>query len=168
MEVEPKVRHGRRDERMLWALYDPALNRYVDSSGEHGVAWPQLGQLLRMERRRTPMRRGQPSGATQVEVTYYVTSAMPQRADARHLLHTIRVHWCIENRTHRVRDWNWDEDEDRCQVRSGAAPEVLATARNVAMAVLRSWGADNLAAALRTLASHPAQAVALLLDAGSK
>lgn len=54
---EPQVRHGRREERMLWALVDPARNAEAGSSGEQGVAWPHLAPVCRGERRRTPVRR---------------------------------------------------------------------------------------------------------------
>lgn len=162
--VEPKARHGRWEARQVWALHDPALNAYVGSSGEHGVAWPHLGQLLRVERWRTKVRRGRPVGEREVEVTYYVTSVAPQRADASRFQHPLRQHWGIENGEHWVRDWAWDED--RCQVRSGAAPQLLAAARNGAMALLRGAGMDNITAALRTLAARPQHAVRLILTAG--
>jgi Transposase DDE domain len=145
----------------VWALQDPALNAYVGSSGEHGVAWPYLGQLLRVERWRTKLRRGRPVGMRQVEVIYHITSATPRRAAAPTLQHGIREHWGVENGEHWVRDWAWDED--RCQVRSGAAPQVLAAARNGAMALLRSAGFAGVTAALRTLAARPLEAVRLVL-----
>ncbi len=160
--VEPKARHGRWETRQVWALHDPVLNAYVGSSGEHGVAWPHLGQLLRVERWRTKVRRGRPVGKREVEVTYYVTSAAPQRADASEFQRPLREHWGIENGEHWVRDWAWDED--RCQVRSGAAPQLLAAARNGAMALLRSAGFDGITAALRTLAARPQQAVRLVIS----
>lgn len=162
--VEPKSRHGRWEARLVWALHDPALNVYVGSSGEHGVAWPYLGQLVRVERWRTLVRRGRPAGKRSVEVTYYVSSAVPVRADATRFQQDIRTHWGIENGEHWVRDWAWDED--RCQVRSGAAPELLAAARNTAMALLRWVGMTNITASLRTLAARPHQAVRLVLGAG--
>jgi hypothetical protein len=31
--AEPKVRHGRREVRLVWALADPELNTYAGSSG---------------------------------------------------------------------------------------------------------------------------------------
>ena len=164
--MEPKARHGRWEARLVWALHDPALNAYVGSSGEHGVAWPHLGQLVRVERWRTQVRRGHPVGKRQVEVTYYVTSAAPGRADAQGLQRALRAHWGIENGEHWVRDWAWDED--RCQVRSGGAPHLLAAARNGAMALLRQAGMENITASLRTLAARPQHAVHLILTAGRK
>jgi hypothetical protein len=76
------------------------------------------------------------------------------------LLALARGHWGIENRLHYVRDVTLAED--RCQVRSGAAPEAFAACRNLALALLRRQGCANIAAALRTNARRPAAAVSLL------
>ena len=42
--IEPKVRHGRREERMLWALADPALNARAGEAGTHAAPWPYLAR----------------------------------------------------------------------------------------------------------------------------
>ncbi len=49
---EPKARHGRQEVRMVWALADPMLNAYVGSAGTLGQPWPQVRQLVRVERER--------------------------------------------------------------------------------------------------------------------
>ena len=162
--MEPKARHGRREARRLWVLYDPSLNQYAGSAGEWGAPWPGLAQVCRVERQRTPWRRGQPVGETKVEVTYYITSAPPERAGAGELLRWVRGHWGIENQVHWVRDMDWDED--RSQVRTGAAPQVLAACRNLAQSLLRRPGCTNIAAALRTNAGRPKCAVQLVLTGG--
>lgn len=149
---------------MLWVLYDPSLNQYAGSSGTLGTPWPGLAQVCRVERQRTPWRRGQPAGETKVEVTYYVTSAPPESAGAWELLRWVRGHWGIENQVHWVRDVDWDED--RSQVRSGAAPQVLAACRNIAQALLRRQGYGNIAAALRTNAGRPSRAAQLVISSG--
>ena len=158
------MRHGRREVRMLWVLHDPGLNCYAGSAGVVGEAWPDLGQVCRVERRRTPWRQGQPAGETQAEVTYYITSAPPERANAAELLRRMRGHWGIENKGHWIRDVDWDED--RCQVRTGAAPQVLAACRNLAHSLLRRRDCGNIAAALQTNASRPGSAVQLVLTGG--
>jgi hypothetical protein len=160
---EPKARHGRREVRLLWALAEPALNAYVGSAGSTGMAWPHLQQVCRVERRRRLLRRGR-LVKEQVEVGYAVTSLPPDRAGARTLLAHLRGHWGIENRLHWVRDVTLDED--RCQVRAGAAPHAVAACRNLALALLRRSGAANIAAALRSHAGRPRAAVALLLSGG--
>jgi hypothetical protein len=152
---EPKVRHGRHEERRLWALHDPAVKAYL--------GWPHLQQICRLERRRTVIRQGR-AVQSEVEVTYLITSAPPERADAARLLRINRGHWGIENRTHWVRDVTFDED--RSQVRSGAAPQAFAAAKNLAIALLRRAGRDNVAEALRSYAGRPCQAVALVASAG--
>jgi hypothetical protein len=149
------VRHGRREERRLWALHDPELNECL--------GWPHLRQVCRLERRRATVRRGREVKA-EVEVTYLVTSAAPARAAAALLLRTNRGHWGIENRTHHVRDVTFDED--RSQIRSGAAPQAFAASKNLAIALLRRRGCSNIAEALRSYAGRPAHAIALVASAG--
>lgn len=144
---------------MVWALHDPALNAYAGSAGTVGQAWPSLGQACRVERRRRVYHRGQ--WHDEVEVTYAITSLPPERADARLLPGHLRGHWGIEHKLHWVRDVTFDED--RSQVRTGAAPQVMATCRNLALALLRRHGHLTIAEALRTYASRPCVAVALAL-----
>ena len=155
--VEPKARHGRRETRTLWALADPALNAYAGSAGARGEAWPRLAQVCRFERQRVHCR----TGEIERRVGYAVTSLPPARADAAALLATMRGHWGIEHRLHWVRDVTFDED--RCQIRSGAAPQAVAACRNLVLALLRRGGATNLAAAVRTYAGRPTSAVQAVL-----
>jgi len=163
-EQVAKARHGRREVRLVWVLADPALNAYAGSAGTVGAAWPHLQQVCRVERRRTLLRQGHVVKVTR-EVTYAITSRGPDRAAAPLLARGLRGHWGIENRTHWVRDVTFDED--RSQIRSGAAPQVMAAVRNLTLALLRRAGAPNIAAALRTYAARPAAAVALVLAADS-
>ena len=65
-----------------------------------------------------------------------------------------RGHWGIENRLHYVRDPS--------QVRTGAAPQVMAALRNVVLGLLRSGGETNIAAAIRRIGWAPGQALAIL------
>lgn len=162
-EAPRKAHHGRRELRMVWAWADPEINRFVGSSGEAAVPWPHVQQICRVERRRQLVRGGQ-AIKTEVEISYAITSAPPTRADATGLLRGLRGHWGIENKTHWVRDVTMDED--RCQVRTGAAPEVFAACRNLALALLRRAGYANIAAAQRTCAGRPRNAVRLLLSGG--
>jgi predicted transposase YbfD/YdcC len=159
---EPKVRHGRRESRMLWALADPALNARAGDAGTQRAPWPHLAQVCRVERRRIDVQ----TGARAVTVSYAVTSAAPHRAHAGRLLEVTRGHWGIENRLHWVRDVTFDED--RSAVRSGAAPQVCAACRNLAIALVRRTGATNIAAATRTYAGRPRTAIALVATAGAQ
>jgi len=56
-----------------------------------------------------------------------MTSVVAEKADARRLLGLTREYWGIENQLHRVRDVTCGEDAS--QVRSGAAPQVCASAQ---------------------------------------
>jgi predicted transposase YbfD/YdcC len=66
------------------------------------------------------------------------------------------------NRIHWVRDVTFDED--RSQVRTGNAPQVMATVRNTAISLLRLTGWTNIAQALRHHARHPDQTISHLLN----
>ena len=68
-----------------------------------------------------------------------ITSLTSDRADAARLLALVRGHWAIENGLHWVREVTFDED--RSQVRTGAAPQVLAALRNTAIGLFRLAGA---------------------------
>lgn len=155
MQREPKAQHGRREERRLWALADPELNAYL--------GWPHLAQVCWLERQRSEVRQGRVR-RTEREVSYAISSAGPEQADARRLLQTIRGHWRIENRSHYVRDVTFDED--RSQIRSGAAPQTFAACKNLAIALLRRQGWTNIAAAVRCYAGRPGHATALVASAG--
>jgi len=152
-----KRRHGRVEEREVWALSHPERNRDMGTWGAVGEAWPGLQQAVQVRRRR------QLASRTENEIEYYITSVTADEADAARLGRWIREYWQIENRLHWVRDETLGED--RSQVRTGAAPQVMAALRNLLLALLRRRSQTNIAAALRTLAARPAQAIALVLSA---
>jgi len=154
VDVSPKQRHGRWERRELWALSDPEVNRYAGSAGSVGKAWPHLQQICRLERRRRVR------GGIRVAVSYAVTSLSPEVAGAERLLQILRGHWKIENQVHWVRDVTFDED--RSQVRSGNAPQVMAAFRNLTTTLVRWAGHTNVAAALRRHAAHVSEAFILL------
>jgi hypothetical protein len=116
--------------------------------------WPGLAQVGRL----TCLRRRK--GRTTVETSYLITSLSPQQATPAQLLCLARGHWGIENRLHWVRDVTFDED--RCQIRTGAAPQVMAALRNLVIGLFRLRGVRNIAAALRTHAWHAQRAIALV------
>jgi predicted transposase YbfD/YdcC len=160
--VEPKIRHGRRETRIVWALTDPALNARAGEAGTHQLPWPHLAQVCRVDRERVNTR----TGEIERNVTYAITSLPAARADARALLALLRDHWGIENKLHHVRDVTFDED--RSAVRTRAAPQVGAACRNLVIALLRRTGAANIAAACRTFAGRPLTAIALVATIGSQ
>ena len=136
--------HGRQELRRLMST--TALNGYLD--------WPDVGQVFELERVRVR------AGKTEVEVAWGITSLGRDRADARRLLALARGHWGIENRLHWVRDETLGED--RCRVRTGSSPQVLAAVRNVAVHLLEGVEASSKAAATRRFAVHPDTALPLL------
>lgn len=109
------------------------LNDYLD--------WPHVRQVCQLTRTVT---RG---GETTREVEYAITSVPRSKADAGQLLSWWRDHWKIENQLHYVRDVTMGEDASR--IRTGNAPENLASVRNAAIGLLRRLGHTNIAAALR-------------------
>ena len=135
---------GRREQR--WLRSSAALNEYLE--------WPNLGQVCCLERTRT--RKGDKS----VERAYAITSLNQGDADPERLLKLWRSHWRIENQVHWVRDVTFDED--RCQVRTGAAPQVMAALRNLVIGLVRRTRAPNVAAALRHYGWKPSDALALI------
>jgi len=106
-----------------------------------------MHQAIQLTRERTQWNRATRQHETTREVAYAITSLTRMQANARELLEKTRGHWGIENRLHWVRDETFGED--RCRVRSGNAPQLLAAVRNAATSALRLEGFDNLAAALR-------------------
>jgi hypothetical protein len=152
-EVEPSTppqaiqtnKHaGRVEKRRLWV--SSILAGYSD--------WPHLAQVCRLERTVIYKRE------IRQELAYAVTSLSPQEANPRQLLALWRGHWGIENRVHWVRDVTMDED--RCQIRTRAAPQVMAALRNMTISLLRLAGKRNVAAAFRRHAAHPSEALALV------
>lgn len=118
------------------------------------LAWPTARQAYRLTRERTA------NGRTTVEVVHGITSLPRERCDAKTLLRLIREHWGIENELHHVRDVTFGEDA--CRVRKGSAAQVLAGIRNTALNLLRGMKPKSLAAAMRSLAARPSEAVELV------
>jgi predicted transposase YbfD/YdcC len=136
--------HGRTETRTLTSTN--ALVDYVD--------WPEMAQAFKLERTRVV------ASKTTTEIAYGITSMPRERADANELLRLTREHWGIENRVFHVRDVTMGEDQ--CRVRTGSAPLILSTLRNVVLNLLNWKGMNNKAAALRRHAAHPDQALALI------
>jgi hypothetical protein len=93
-------------------------------------------------------------------VTVYAVTSLPfQQASPARLADLLRGHWTIEA-LHHVRDVIFAEDAS--QVRTGAAPNVMACLRNLAIGVLSRAGPVNVAAALRRHARDPHRPMATL------
>ena len=135
--------HGRRVTRTIKVVAAPTWVEFVGAA--------QVAQL-----RRTVTKKGKKT----VEVVYLITSADVRTAPPATLAAWVQGHWGIENRLHWVRDVTFDED--RSQIRTGAAPQVMATLRNLVISLLRLTGWTNIAHALRHHAADSRRPLALL------
>ena len=120
---------GRVEIRTLQVLPAPA-----------GLRFPHVRQVFLIER--TVVEKGE----TSYQAMLYVTSLTAKQASPADLLAYVRGHWTVEA-LHWVRDVVYAEDASR--VRTGNAPRVMASLRNVAISLLRASGVTNIAAALR-------------------
>jgi predicted transposase YbfD/YdcC len=136
--------HGKRTTRTIKV-----------ASAPDWIGFPGAKQVAQVRRTVTT------NGKKSIEIVYLITSADPVSTPPATLAAWVQGHWRIENRLHWVRDVTFDED--RSQVRTGQAPRVMATFRNVAISLLRLAGWDNIAAALRHHAWHPERALICLL-----
>jgi hypothetical protein len=95
------------------------------------------------------------------ETVYAITDLRPHQARLAELPAWLRGYWQIENVLHWVRDVTFAEDHS--QVRTGAAPQVMATFRNLVISLHRLAGATNIAAALRHHARNATRPLQLLM-----
>lgn len=141
--------HGRKETRTIKTARIPAWITF------EGAA--QVAQV-----RRTTWRKESKSSDKRksVEVVYLITSADERTAPPLVLAGWVRGHWGIENTLHHVRDVTYDED--RSQVRTGSAPQVMASLRNTAIGLLRGAGFDNIAEANRHMIRDETRPLRLL------
>ena len=154
-EVEPAHRsvetaHGRREIRTTRVVAIAA-----------GIAFPHAVQAIQIVRRTRPVsaRTGK-AGRWRTETVYAITDLRPHQASPADLAGWIRGHWQIENAVHWVRDVTFAEDLS--QVRTGHAPQVMASLRNLVISLHRLAGATNIAAALRHHARDATRPLKLL------
>lgn len=139
-------RRGRTEVRRINGRTE--MNSYLAAS------WPGVAQVAPLTRRVTK------AGITTTEVVYLITTLAPCQASPERLLELNRGHWSIENRSHSVREVTFGEDRSR--LRSGNAPQILATFRNLAITLIHRFGSSQIAATRRHFASCPHHALALL------
>jgi predicted transposase YbfD/YdcC len=137
--------HGRVEVRTLKAV----------TVGRFG--FPHVAQVLQVTRRTRDLHASTRRWQT---VTVYAITSLPfAQASPARLADLLRGHWAIEA-LHHIRDVTFAEDA--CKVRTGAAPNVMATLRNLVIGVLSRTGPVNLAAALRRHARDPRRPLATL------
>jgi predicted transposase YbfD/YdcC len=115
--------HGRVELRTLKAV----------SVGRFG--FPHAAQVLEVTRQRRGLA-DHPRRCKMVTV-YAITSLTNRQASPARLADLLRGHWAIEA-LHHLRDTTFAEDAS--QVRTGAAPHVMACLRNLAIGVLNQAG----------------------------
>jgi predicted transposase YbfD/YdcC len=108
-----------------------------------GIAFPHAAQAIQIRRRRKPLT-GKKRWST--ETSYAVTSLTASQATPTQLARWVRGHWGIEA-LHHVRDATYGEDAS--QIRTGNGPEVMATLRNLGIAILKPASHASIAAACR-------------------
>ena len=124
--------HGRAERRTLKVTAVAA-----------GIAFPYAAQAIQVRRRRRPLNA---TAKWSTQTSYAVTSLTTSQAAPAQIAGWIRGHWGIEA-LHHIRDATYGEDAS--QVRTGNGPQVMATLRNLATAILKTGGHTNIAAACR-------------------
>ena len=90
------------------------------------------------------------------------TSLGPEQVKPQQLLHLNRSHWGVENRVHWVRDVA--VGEDKCRIRNGSLPRLMAAVSNLAISILRLPDTKNIQRRMSQLSLDPNGAIALLLS----
>ncbi|WP_307783799.1 ISAs1 family transposase [Streptomyces spinoverrucosus] len=138
--------HGRRESRSVKTC------GIADELG--GIAFPHARLAVRVHRPRRQTGRRETR-----ETVYAVTSLDAHQAGPAELAAAIRGHWTVEA-LHHVRDVTFAEDAST--VHTGTAPRAMATLRNLAIGLLRTLGADNIAKTTRAIRDQPERALPLL------
>jgi predicted transposase YbfD/YdcC len=139
--------HGRRESRSIKTC------GIADELG--GIAFPHARLAIRVHRHRK-----QTGKRETRESVYAVTSLDAHQTSPADLAAAIRGHWGVENSSHHIRDVTFAEDAST--VHSGTAPRAMATLRSLAIGVLKTLGADNIAKTTRAIRDHPGRALPLL------
>ncbi|WP_395111636.1 ISAs1 family transposase [Actinomadura sp. SCN-SB] len=138
--------HGRRESRSIKTC------GIADELG--GIAFPHARLAVRVHRRRRQARRRESR-----ETVYAVTSLDAHQTTPAELAAAIRGHWGIEA-LHHVRDVTYAEDAST--LHTGTGPRAMATFRNLAIGLLKTLGADNIAKTTRAIRDRPERALPLL------
>jgi predicted transposase YbfD/YdcC len=120
-----------------------------------GFGFPHAAQVLQVTRKTRDLHTNRWRAVT----VYAITSLDFHLARPARLADLLRGHWAIEA-LHHIRDVTFAEDDS--QVRTGAAPNVMAVLRNLVIGVLSRAGPVNIAAALRRHARDPRRPLATL------
>ncbi len=120
-----------------------------------GILFPHAAQAAQITRRSRRLNGRKWS----VETVYVITSLPVEKASPADLNTLVRGHWTIENRLHWTRDVTYAEDIS--QVRTGNAPRLMASLRNLAISLYRIAKTINIAKATRHTARNATRALNL-------
>lgn len=133
---------GRRIVREIWV-----------QSGA-GITFPGIKQVFRIRRQVFDL-----SGRRlSKEYVHGVTSLDAEQATAEQLLGLVRHHWRVEV-NHQIRDVAWREDHQHTY--TGNGPRVMATIRNLALAILRLTGHRQITRTLQRIAADRSQILSI-------
>ncbi|EST23165.1 transposase [Streptomycetaceae bacterium MP113-05] len=138
--------HGRHESRSIKTC------GIADELG--GIAFPHAHLALRVHRRRLQTGRRESR-----ETVYAVTSLDAHQTTPAELAAAVRGHWSIEA-LHHIRDVTYTEDAST--LHTGTAPRAMATLRNLAIGLLKTLGAANIAKTTRAIRDQPERALPLL------
>ncbi|GAA2068035.1 ISAs1 family transposase [Catenulispora yoronensis] len=134
--------HGRHEQRTIQTI---TPTRHLD--------FPHATQAIKIVRKRTI------NGRTSTQTAYAITDLTSDQARPDQLAQAIRTHWSIEA-LHHTRDVTFAEDASR--IRTGTTPRIMATLRNLAIALLKLTGWTNIAAATDHMRDHRNHTLKLL------
>jgi predicted transposase YbfD/YdcC len=120
-----------------------------------GLDFPHATQAIRITRRVRSLH----GRRWRIITVYAVTSLTAAQARPARLADYLRGHWGIEA-LHHIRDVTLAEDAS--QVRTGTAPNAMASLHHLAIATLRAYGYRNIVAALRYHARDATRVLPLL------
>ena len=120
-----------------------------------GFGFPHAAQVIQVTRKTRDLH----TNRWQAVTVYAMTSLPFQLARPARMVDLVGGHWAIEA-LHHLRDTSFAEDDS--QVRTGAAPGVMAIVRNLVIGTLCRAGPVNVAAALRRHARDPRRPLATL------
>ena len=134
--------HGRRERRTV-----------ATAAPRTTLDFPHAAQAIRITRHRTA------GGRTSRQTVYAITDLTPQQAGPDQLAQAARDHWGIEA-LHHIRDVTFAEDAGR--TRTGTTARIMASLRNLAIALLKLLGWTNIAAATDHIRDHRNDTLSIL------
>jgi predicted transposase YbfD/YdcC len=137
-------RGGRSVRRSIW----------IAATGQ--IAFPGVKQVFKILRERLGTW-GQSIG---YEIAYGITSLTARQAEPAHIAAWVRGHWGIENKTHWVRDVTLGEDAQHAYL--GPSTHAMAVFRNLAIALIRLAGHQQIKATLQHIAADRHRILPLL------